>query len=342
MRPVTHPFLYLLTAAITAASCAANDAALRFTCCSERELVYVNGQIRLSGVLLSPKEPGTYPGAVVLQGAGDSDRTNHWARHVAETFVGLGVAVLLTDKRGVGGSGGDWRLATFADLADDALAGVAKLRTVDGIDVTNIGLIGLSQGGHIAPLAAARGDVQFVVNFVGGTVLMKDALFHELEQTYRQHGLSETDIDFLQELTRRSFHYIESGSGFDEYLAYRDLVTERFGTVATDSWPDDEGDWYWTFWRAIHDFDAIRHWKTVVDEREIPSFIAYGEDDELDNVPVKASVRLLRQSISGDALELHVYPGTGHSLLDAETGQLLDALVDDLDHWLAASFWKTE
>jgi len=77
-------------------------------CCRETELTYMNGEIRLAGVLLSPIEAGEYPAAVILQGSGNSDRSNAWTRAVAEIFVSNGVAVLLTDKRGSGQSRQRW------------------------------------------------------------------------------------------------------------------------------------------------------------------------------------------------------------------------------------------
>ena len=104
------------------------------SCCTETELTYTNGEVQLAGVLLGPTEAGTYPAAVLLQGSGTSDRSNGWARLIAETFVTKGIAVLLTDKRGSGLSKGDWRTSSFDDLARDGLAGIEALSQVEGIE----------------------------------------------------------------------------------------------------------------------------------------------------------------------------------------------------------------
>lgn len=309
------------------------------TCCTETELTYSNGGVELAGVLLSPTEPGEYPAAVILHGSGNSDRSNGWARLVAETFVTRGVAVLLTDKRGNGKSAGDWRLASFEDYARDGLAAIDALRQLNGIQKDRMGFIGLSQGGIFAPLAASMGDVQFVVNFVGSALPMKPTLFHELEQTYRNLGLGDEDVAFLQRLTALSFDYLETGGGFDDYLAHRQAVTERFGAEATASWPATTDDSYWVFWGAIHDFDPMPYWRKVVDERGIPALVALGELDEADNVPVKASTERFKKEISGDNFTFRVYAGTGHSLMDEalrKNGQyqLVDPLIRDLDSWI--------
>lgn len=309
------------------------------TCCTETELTYSNGTVQLAGVLLSPTETGEYPAAVILHGSGDSDRSNGWARLVAETFVSRGVAVLLTDKRGNGESTGDWRISSFEDLSKDGLAGIDALRQIKGIRKDRLGFIGLSQGGIFAPLAASMGDIQFVVNLVGSGLPMKPTLFHELEQTYRQHGFGDADIAFLQRLTTLSFDYLETGEGFEDYLAHRDAVTKRYGAEATASWPTSVDDSYWIFWGAIHDFDPMPYWRQVVNERRIPAFVGYGELDEADNIPVKASTERFKNAISGEKFTIRVYEETGHSLMDEELRrngqfQLVDELIRDLDSWI--------
>ena len=314
----------------------------QYACCTETELVYRNGDTQLAGVLLSPVGDGQYPGAVILQGSGNSDRNNGWARLIAETLVSKGVAVLLTDKRGSGRSGGSWRTASFVDLAKDGLAGIDTLRRVDGIRKDRLGLVGLSEGGHVAPLAASMGDVQFVINMVGGALPMKDMLFHELEQTYRQHGLGDVQIKELQKLTTASFAYIETGRGFEEYLDCREQIENRFGPMATASWPKTSDDEYWVFWRSIYDYDPIPYWREIVDVRGLPAFIAYGELDEADNVPVKASMQRLEGELDGKALTARVYPDTGHSLMNEalrSEGQftLVQGLLDDLDDWIKSN-----
>lgn len=310
-----------------------------YDCCNEKEMTYQNGGVPLAGVLLYPKEDGVYPGIVVLQGAGTSGRSNKWSRLVAETLVKDGYAVLLTDKRGSGKSGGDWRTADFDDLADDALAGVAAIRPLAFVDDDEIGLIGLSQGGHVAPVAAAKGNVQFVIDFVGSALPMKDTLIHELEQTYRQAGADDATVEFLQTMTYASFRYIETGEGWDDYLAIRKTIEENVGEPAVESWPTTKDDWYWDFWRPLSSFDPIPYWKTVVEKKGLPVFVAYGELDEFDNVPVKDSVARFAKEIPDGNLTVNVYAGTGHSLMNEEKRKngelvLVQPLIDDLKAWL--------
>ena len=183
---------------------------------------------------------------------------------------------------------------------------------------------------------------QFVIDLSGGALPMKDMLLHELEQTYRQLGLDEDSIEFLQQMTAESFAYLETGKGFDDYLAIREKVEERFGAEFTRSWPSTPDDPYWTFWGYIHDFDPMPYWREVVDVGGLPAFIAYGELDETDNVPVQASVQRLEDELEGESLTVRVYPETGHGLMDEvlmrdHHYELVDGLLLDLDVWIQAN-----
>jgi pimeloyl-ACP methyl ester carboxylesterase len=77
---------------------------------------------------------------------------------LADHLTRHGIAVLRSDDRGVGESGGDFHQATTSDLATDAEAAVAWLRSRRDVDAGRIGLIGHSEGGLIAAMVAARDD----------------------------------------------------------------------------------------------------------------------------------------------------------------------------------------
>src|SRR5262249_39586666 len=68
------------------------------------------------------------------------------------------------DDRGMGGSSGSTMASTDEDLAGDVLTGVGFLKALPEIDAKHIGLIGHSEGGLVAPLAAGKStDVAFTV-----------------------------------------------------------------------------------------------------------------------------------------------------------------------------------
>jgi alpha-beta hydrolase superfamily lysophospholipase len=104
----------------------------------------------------------TLPGVVILQGS--SANLRHEYRFFADHFARAGFAVLVFDKRGHGGSEGDYGNATYRDLAGDATAALARLRAEPQVARSRVGLWGLSQGALLAPMVAAAAEsLAFVV-----------------------------------------------------------------------------------------------------------------------------------------------------------------------------------
>ncbi len=137
----------------------------------EEEVVFDNSEalVSLSGTLTIPSGDGKFPVVVLISGSGPQDRDETVANHkpfwiLADYLTRQGIAVLRFDDRGVGKSTGNFSEATTADFSTDVLSAVKYLKSRDDIDSNNIGLIGHSEGGIIAPLAANQTkDVSFIV-----------------------------------------------------------------------------------------------------------------------------------------------------------------------------------
>jgi pimeloyl-ACP methyl ester carboxylesterase len=138
---------------------------------AQEEVVATNAKanVTLAGTLTLPPQGGPVPAVVLISGSGPQDRDQTifghkpflvWADHLTRS----GIAVLRVDDRGVGKSTGKREEATTSDYADDVLACVALLKTRKEIDPKRIGLIGHSEGGLIAPIAATRSkDIAFII-----------------------------------------------------------------------------------------------------------------------------------------------------------------------------------
>ena len=90
----------------------------------------------------------------------------------------------------------------------------------------------------------------------------------------------------------------------------------------------------WTFLRKVFRFDPAPYWLQV----DAPVFVAYGEADERDNVPVRESVRRLEfafDEIGKADFEILVVPGAGHGLnAEEHPHPLLSEFTDALGRWL--------
>lgn len=182
------------------------------------EVVYVNpfGPAKLAGTLTVPKEPLPCPAVLLISGGGAQDRDNTILGHrpflvIADHLTRRGIAVLRVDDRGVGDSTGDRYRATSADYAEDALAGVAFLKSLAEIDSRRIGLVGHSEGGIIASLAAAQSkDVAFIVLLAAPELPGERYLDQYDESMGRSLGLPAETIARTRELHRRIYAVLKA------------------------------------------------------------------------------------------------------------------------------------
>ncbi|HHC80281.1 MAG TPA: alpha/beta fold hydrolase [Flavobacteriia bacterium] len=138
---------------------------------NEEEVVFENKEanVSLSGTLTLPRANGKFPVVILISGSGPQDRDETVANHkpfwiLADYLTRLGIAVLRYDDRGFGKSTGSFSNATTKDFSTDVISAVNYLKSRTDIDLNNIGLIGHSEGGIIAPLAANQtNDVSFIV-----------------------------------------------------------------------------------------------------------------------------------------------------------------------------------
>jgi len=155
------------------------------------EVTYQNGVVTLASTLTLPGSGGPFPAVVLITGSGGQDRDETLFYHkpflvIADHLTRSGIAVLRADDRGVGGSTGDIGSATTSDFAEDALAGVRMLMQRPEIDPGKIGLLGHSEGGVVAPIAAARSDdVAFIILLAGTAVPGRDVLIRQLAEISR-------------------------------------------------------------------------------------------------------------------------------------------------------------
>lgn len=329
MKVLLRCVLILLGTLVSVRSVVAEAPAFR-----TEDIRYRSGEIELAALLLLPASEGRVPGAVIIQGSGASDRSNRWARTIAEELVRNGVAVLLTDKRGSGASQGNWQTTSFGDLAADALAGVELLRTRPEIDPDRVGVAGLSQGGWIAPLAAARSDrIAFVIDISGAAVSFAEQSFVEMANTARQAGLSEAQVLEVLALNRAVARYLTTGD-WEAYDRARKRALETPWRQIAAGFPGSPDLPIWTFFRSVAAYDPIPYWIQLTQ----PVLVIYGEDDERDNVPVRESVRRLEHAFGAAGktnYRLLVVPGTGHAIMN-EQGELMPAAREALAAWLGA------
>ncbi|MCI0391481.1 MAG: alpha/beta fold hydrolase [Acidobacteria bacterium] len=137
----------------------------------EEEVSYENKRdgVKLAGTLTLPRGKSSFPAVILITGSGPQNRNEEVFGHkpflvLADYLTRQGIAVLRVDDRGVGGSTGSVPNSTGENFATDVVAGIEFLKSRKGINPKQIGLIGHSEGGLIAPMVAAQSsDVAFIV-----------------------------------------------------------------------------------------------------------------------------------------------------------------------------------
>jgi fermentation-respiration switch protein FrsA (DUF1100 family) len=169
----------------------------------EEEVSYDNpaAKIELAATLTIPPGKGPFPAVLLMVGSGPHDRDETLAGHkpflvLADYLTRKGIVVLRADKRGVGKSTGDYSKAVMEDFASDAEAGVAYLKTRAEVDPHKIGLVGHSEGGVEAPMAAVEDpDVAFIVLMAGTGVRGDELLAEQVKLIETAGGKSQADVD---------------------------------------------------------------------------------------------------------------------------------------------------
>ncbi len=175
----------------------------------ETEDIVISGSeagTQLAGTLTWPTEGCPCPTAVLVQGAGSHDRDytvfgHRPFRFLADHLARHGIATLRFDERGAGASSGNPAVATTADFTSDVMRWLTELRDYTVVDSGALGIVGHSEGGTIASLAAAQSpDLRFVI-MLGSPGLPGRAYNLQFEESMgRAQGLDEETIS-----ERRSF-----------------------------------------------------------------------------------------------------------------------------------------
>ncbi|MFI5718167.1 alpha/beta hydrolase family protein [Nocardia sp. NPDC051750] len=166
------------------------------------DVSYSNGGFTIAGTLTRPDTADPVPAVVLVTGSGPQDRNEEISGHrpfllLADTLTRAGYAVLRTDDRGVGGTGGNLNQATYADLAADIEAGLGYLRGRPEIDPARIGLLGHSEGGFLAPMVAARpeNDIAFVVLMAGPAITGTEIVLDQGTRGFTMAGATPEQLD---------------------------------------------------------------------------------------------------------------------------------------------------
>ena len=263
-------------------------------------------KIERDGISLAASySPGDGSTAIVgVHGAGEGTRESPSLRHLHDLLPPAGIGVVTFDRRGEGESTGDATRGRFELQVRDALA------VLDAVDAEGVGLWGISQGGWVAPLAAATSDeVAFLVLVASTGVTPAEQMMYAVEKQLRLAGYGDDVVARALELRRR----------FEDWVHTR--APEPDEQLAAELWAGVDEDWWGQVWLppTLLDEESLGLWIEEMDfdprpifaRVRVPTLSFYGADDSWS--PVEPSVEAWRAA-RGDDVEIVVIPGAEHDL----------------------------
>lgn len=323
-------------------------------------MTVTNGEVSLSGTLTLPEGPGPHPAVVLVTGSGGQTRDEEIAGFkvfavLADHLTRSGIAVFRYDDRGMGDSTGNIATSTTADFATDALAAVAQLRAMPRIDGRRVGILGHSEGGAVAAIAASRSaDVAFMIMLAGPGLPGDVVTRGQAADAARAVGATDAQVAAIVEAHRALSEAAKSGASVDvvgarvkvlmgaQLDAQPPSVLAALGdrtTVIESRYAQAARDLTTPWMRFFLAFDPAEALRQVT----VPVYAAFGGLDT--QVPPATNEQPVRAALAANPrATVKVYPEANHLFQRAKTGMVTEYLMlekafvepvlDDLSSWI--------
>jgi len=278
---------------------------------------------KLAGRLVLPVGDGPVPIAVLIHGSEHYSGRDYYT--LQRLLPANGVGVFVYDKRGTGKSEGHYT-GDFSVLADDAVAAMVEARLLAGRRTGRAGFEGGSQGGYVAPLAATRTSVDFVIVGFGLAVSPLEEDQQEIVLEMKLKGHSAREIAAALQIadaagTVMSSDFTEGFARFDavraEYRAaswYKDL----HGNFTSDLLPYNRAElkakskdfivgtpWHYRSMPVLRKLKTPQLWQLGVDDFDAPS--------------AETARRLKTLQAEGYPITIAMFPHAAHGIYEYET-----------------------
>lgn len=275
---------------------------------TEEQVSFESDGVKLSGTVLRPAGSHALPGAVVLGGSNWARRSSN--RRDAEIFASFGMTTLIYDKRGFGESGGK-RTVPFLETARDAAAAARFLEKRPDVIDGEVGLVGRSRTGWVAPLAASiEPRIAYLVLFVPPAVSPAVQETTRRTDELEDAGAKPETIAAVKKMLAAAWRWAATGDGWDQYVQLREKAKDA-GAPDDVFEPSDPNDPSWQWTRLNMGYDPV----PTLEEVRTPLLALFGGEDRNvvpeDNVP---RMRKALEKAGNRDFKLIVVPGVNHGL----------------------------
>ena len=188
----------------------------------------LNEDIILNGTLTLPEPEGLFPVVIMISGSGPQNRDEEIVGHkpflvISDYLTRSGIAVLRFDDRGLGESLQEYfNNYTAEDFVNDVSGAVEFLKTQKTIDITNIGLLGHSEGANIASMVASRrNDISFIILFAGAGLTGEEIMLSQYKLIFEAQGMKQSKINKQISFFQSVFKIVKTQQ--DNNIAIKDI-----------------------------------------------------------------------------------------------------------------------
>lgn len=280
------------------------------------ELTIPSDTVSLAATLYVPEENHRRLGVVILHGSGDWDRHAPIPRRMIDCLLEAGLVVLDFDKRGIGGSTGTY--SDNIDLEERAVDAAAAIRTLRARpEVDRVGLWGVSQGGWVGTMIAARDpELAFAVLVSSPGVSPIDQMLYQRMERLRDEGWTDAEVEEAWPLRRLLWDYYRTGNGREELEHAWSAARSRpwFPRLNWGEQPptrDALNPGQRSFYQVTGVYDPVPDLERI----STPLLCFFGAKDR--HIPVEASIDAMRGAFARNPrarATIELLPEAGHGL----------------------------
>ncbi len=310
--------------------------------------------IILSGTLTLPKQAGNrFPAVILISGSGPQDRdytafkTVKIFKEIAEYLSARGIAVLRVDDRGTekkpfrGPGYFNPRIKAslnplLPDLVRDVQAGITYLKKRRDINHNQIGLLGHSLGGVIAPAVAAQTPVAFIISMGAPLTTGKEFVVQQVIDDLTAENVDSIIINkYIKYLFQPISNLMEKPLLSDEYLkevvleitqtARKNLDSLTFAKVGLENISDSNlmimiaGNITNPITREVISIVTLDYWQRV----RCPILALFAAKDRQVNAFIQVPIlyRVLEENKIKN-YQIAILSGLNHGFREAQTGSM--------------------
>jgi pimeloyl-ACP methyl ester carboxylesterase len=284
----------------------------------------------ITGWLYLPPGEKKCPLVILTNGGGNIVRSiRSFSDFMAPVLAHCGYAAFVHDKRGTGESEGDYVKTTYDDYITDAGNCAIFLSKCKRIDPGKIGVMGASEGGRIAVIAASRFPVFSFVISQAGTVVsaIEDRMYAQINGMIDQGIITDSIAGLVSPVWRRSFEAWASKDPAEHAKVDREIRQQR--KICSESYlpsTREEMDSLPGFSIILPTWNSLgADYMTEMEHFNKRWLAIFGAEDRV--VPTDESVRNINRymEISGNKnCNIAIIPGMGHVPVDVETKRRID------------------